>query len=267
MRPLPAPHLSLFLLLLAACGSGEGGAAENAPAGPPAQDTRPFVAFPAAGVPNSDPERVPDPGIFREHGIGVIGFDPGPGLSGRVADSLEVTADTMPGSPVVARLVLDTTAVFRFEAREGMLAAPGALDYGYEEVGLPVLDRAADGWLRVHLGQAADGAPVSGWTRVRAGVLALTLWEDLLPGMPLFFTHPDSARFHEARDGAEARFDVSEGYILWPLSVDGDWMRVRAVSPSNYCFEPPRPPREDTLWIRWRGDDARPRVWFFTRGC
>ena len=84
----------------------------------------------------------------------------------------------------------------------------------------------------------------------------------------------DSARFHEAPEGPAAPFPLpppgSGGppgdYILWPLERAGDWMRVRAVTPSDYCADPPAP-REDTLWIRWRGASGRPRVWFFTRGC
>ena len=96
----------------------------------------------------------------------------------------------------------------------------------------------------------------------------MTLWEDVLPGLPLFFAlPPDSFRFHAAPDGPEESFPVEyDEYILWPLEVQGDWMRVRAVTPSDYCAEPTSP-RQDTLWIRWRGEPNGPRVWFYTRGC
>ena len=59
--------------LALACGSGEragtpgGPAAGASPTGGAAraEDPRAFVAFPAAGVPNSNPDTVPDPGIVN----------------------------------------------------------------------------------------------------------------------------------------------------------------------------------------------------------
>ncbi|MSR36187.1 MAG: hypothetical protein EXR95_06015 [Gemmatimonadetes bacterium] len=98
--------------------------------------------------------------------------------------------------------------------------------------------------------------------------MGVTLWDELLPGQPLFFAlPPDSFRFHVAPDGADERFAIErEQYILWPLEQSGDWMRVRAVSPSDYCAAPGAA-RQDTLWIRWRAETGRPRVWFYTRGC
>ena len=135
-------------------------------------------------------------------------------------------------------------------------------------MGLPILEEAPAGWHRVLLGADSTGAAVSGWSRVRPGIVGRTLWEELLPGQPLFFAlPPDSFAFHASPGGPEERFPVEvERYILWPLEVRGDWMRVRAVTPSDYCFEP-RAPTQDTLWIRWRGEAGRPRVWFHTRGC
>jgi hypothetical protein len=116
---------------------------------------------------------------------------------------------------------------------------------------------------------------VTGWVTTVPGRTARTLWEELLPNLPLFFVvPPDSVRFHSAPNGAAAAFPVPPptpdgqigDYILWPVEQQGDWMRVRAVTPSDYCADPPAP-REDTLWIRWREPSGNPRVWFFTRGC
>src|SRR5699024_8199657 len=127
-----------------------------------------------------------------------------------------------------------------FEARDGLLKTPGALEFGYQEIGLPILEHGADGWERVLLGGAADGSAVTGWARARQGVVGVTLWQDLIPGQPLFFAlPPDSIHFFAAADGAEKGFTVRpDDYILWPLAVQGDWMRVRAVSPSDYCATP-----------------------------
>jgi hypothetical protein len=274
VRALPvALLLALIPLATLACGGAEedGAGRENGPEGDrtvveTGPDTATLVAFEAAGVPSYTP--------MRERGIGIVHFDPGPRLAGRAADTIRVTGSAE-GGGVVARLIVDSMAVYRFEAAPGVLDAPGALEFGYEEVGLPLLEDPGAGRWRVHLG-TRDGEPVSGWVAMQPG-RTRTLWEELLPTMPLFFVvPPDSIRFHASQDGPAVPFTLAPrtsgdpgdpgDYILWPIETTGDWMRVRAVTPSDYCFDPPAP-REDTLWIRWREGSGNPRVWFFTRGC
>jgi hypothetical protein len=263
-----------FLLLALGCGGAADdarqGGAEAEGADPDAlPDTATFVAFEAAGVPSWTP--------MRERGIGIVHFDPGPGLSGRAADTLRVRAERDASSPVIARLIADSMALYRFEAAPELLDAPGALEFGYEEVGLPVLDASDERESVVYLGTRA-GEPVTGWATTVPGYTARTLWEELLPSLPLFFVvPPDSVRFHEAPDGPLGAFTLPPpppgqdpaypgDYVFWPLEQRGDWIRVRAVTPSDYCADPPAP-LEDTLWIRWREPSGNPRVWFFTRGC
>ena len=245
---VPGATLGVFsglLLSVLACGDG------------PAPRFEAFAVTPG----------VRDPSSMRERGIGVIGFEPGPLLAGRAADTLEVRTDPESGAEVIARLVLDTAGVYRYEAREGLLQEQGTLEFGYEILGLVLLERIPDGWVRVYLGKAPGGAVASGWARARPGALGLTLWEELLPRQALFFAlPPDSIRFHASPEGPAEPFPTDDGYIMWPLEVSGDWMRVRAVAPSDYCFDPPSP-RQDTLWVRFRGENGRPRVWFYTVGC
>jgi hypothetical protein len=257
--------LPVALLVALACGgSGEEGVERetglegDGPVVETGPDTATMVAFEAAGVPSWTP--------MRERGIGIVHFDPGPQLAGRAADTIRVTG-AAPGEGVIARLIVDSMSVYRFEAAPAVLDAPGALEFGYEEIGLPLLEDAEQGRWRVYLG-TRGGAPVSGWVAAQSG-RTRTRWEELLPTLPLFFVVPrDSIRFHAAQDGPAVPFAMAapDDYILWPVETSGDWMRVRAVTPSDYCFDPPSP-REDTLWIRWRAESGNPRVWFFTRGC
>ena len=235
-----------FLSLTLACGSTDG-------------ESRRFEAFAVeAGV--------RDPSRMRERGVGVISFEPGPLLAGRGADTMEVKANPEPEAEVIARLVLDTVGVYRYEVQEGLIEEQGTLEFGYEVVGLVLLEERSDGWVRVYLGEGVAGA-VTGWTRPRSGALGLTLWDDLLLRQALFFSlPPDSIRFHVSPEGPDAPFPIERGYIMWPLETRGDWMRVRAVAPSDYCSDPPSP-QQDTLWVRFRGQDGRPRVWFYTVGC
>lgn len=258
--------LATALLLLVGCRpTARSRADADAGSAPVASDPNsPFVRFDAAGVPSYT--------LVRERGVGIVHLDPGPVLAGRVSDTLEARDRPEPGAGVLARLVLDTVGVYTFEARAGLLDTPGALEFGYGEVGFPILDHGPEGWERVYLGTAPGGAVVSGWARARPALVGVTLWDELIPGQPIFFAlPPDSIRFHAAPDSAEVSFAVKpDDYILWPIDVRGDWMRVRAVTPSDYCAAPVPggpPARLDTLWIRWRTESGRPRVWFYTRGC
>jgi hypothetical protein len=85
---------------------------------------------------------------MRERGIGVIGFEPGPLLAGRAVDTLDVRAEPTSGAAVIARLVLDTAGVYRDEARAGLLEEQGTLEFGYEVVGIVLLERGPAGWVR-----------------------------------------------------------------------------------------------------------------------
>jgi hypothetical protein len=267
VRTIPLAGCALLgAIVLARCGGAEepepsAEAREpgaSAAAGGP-QTPGVFTTFPGAGVPSAWPE--------RERGLGVVHLIPG---AGPVEDTLNAHERPDSTAPVLARLMLDTVHVYRFEARAGLLAAPGALEYGYEDVGFPILERGADGWERVYLGADSVGRAVSGWARARPPFSDVTLWQNLLADTPVFFVVPqDSIRFHAAPEGVEEPFVVEgDDYILWPLEWRGDWLRVRAAAPSDYCASLDAPaPRQDTLWIRWRTETGRPRVWFFTRGC
>ena len=143
---------------VAGCGGAEGPGSsagsrepgEPAAAGGP-QTPIAFTTFPGAGVPSAWPE--------RERGLGVVHLVPG---ARPAEDTLEAHERPDSTAPVLARLVLDTLHVYRFEARDGLLATPGALEYGYEDVGFPILERGPDGWERVHVGTDSAGASVAG---------------------------------------------------------------------------------------------------------
>jgi hypothetical protein len=189
----PAAAL-LSVIALAGCGGAERPAeSPDASEGEPAAAAPPgrFTTFPGAGVPDAWPE--------RERGLGVVHLDPGPTTDRPTEDTLAAYERPDATAPVVARLVRDTTYVYRFEAREGLRAAPGALEFGYEDVGFPILERGAGGWERVYVGTDSSGDPVSAWAAARAGRSVVTLWEELLPTLPVFFVvPPDSIRFHAA---------------------------------------------------------------------
>lgn len=145
--------------------------------------------------------------------------------------------------------------------------ATNLLEFGYEEVGLPMDSLSTDGgWARVVPGFRMDGTPVHAWAVV-GGRVQVVRWPERLAERGLFFRDGVAPAFFAAPDGAPAAFPLaSDDYILHPLEVRGPWMRVRAVTPADMCADP-ESPRSAELWIRYLDERGRPLVWYHTRGC
>jgi hypothetical protein len=88
--------------------------------------------------------------------------------------------------------------------------------------------------------------------------------------MPLFWLEGEAPALAETPGGAVTPFPVPVGpdddYIMWAEEARGEWLRVRVVSPADYCAEPGSP-GVWRGWIRYLREDGRPRVWYYTRGC
>ena len=85
--------------------------------------------------------------------------------------------------------------------------------------------------------------------------LAFEPWEERFLSdeiSPLYFRDPTPHRLHAgANDEAETIARIAGDYHLEPLEFQGDWMRVRLKTPSDYCVGPAEV-RTKEGWIRWR---------------
>jgi len=256
--PRPAAGWALALLIaLAGCGGGDRGSVGSA-AEVPLYRLSTLVAL--------------DPGL-RERGVGVAFSLEAASL---VADTLLVREAPQDDAPVLARLIRSFGSDYVLDAASPA-AQGGGIEFGYEAVGLPLLEvapgRDAPEWLHVHYATGPRGDPLTGWVRFEPDHVDVLFWSDRLRQVPLFFAYEDSIAFHSAPDGPAVTLRLAplEGtelfdYIMYPLEVDGPWMRVEVVTPSNYCFDPVAP-RRDTAWVRYLDEGERPRVWYYTRGC
>ena len=115
-----------------------------------------------------------------------------------------------------------------------------------------------------------SGAPLRAWAPLDARPLELVFWDRHLPDQSPFFRTGVPAEFYDAPAGGRVAFPLAgEGrdYTLYPLGVDGSWMRVRVVTPADACGREPASPRSAELWIRYLDETGRPRLWYPTRGC
>lgn len=250
------PHAAAWLgfavsLHVAGCGPGGHGAA------PPA---------PLAEVVPVAPAAVP---VDRGRGLVYLEADALGAEDGD--DSLVVR--TRPADDASIRAVLVRDADWTFHLLAGDAVRTGALEFGYEELALPVVTLPGeDGWGRVRYGYGASGESREGWVRSGAGQATFEAWSERLPGLPLYFEPPPSGPVLFRTPGGEAvvgganELPPPGGYILHPLESRGDWLRVEVVAPSDYCAEVTAP-RRDTAWIRYLDAEGRPTVWYYTRGC
>jgi hypothetical protein len=216
---------------------------------------------------------------LNDKGIGVLIFSPASNLPTQQTLNAEISLYAAPStqSPTVGRFKFasaDLSWSYTLETNERGLCS-NALEYGYEENGLPVDSVRADRWVRVIYGFGADKRPRLAWAQVVEGKTEVLAWPKHLAEQDLYFLDEENGiAFYDAAAGTPVRFDLQRdresgrlSYKLHPLRVSGPWMQVQVVTPSDMCSDRESSTREATLWIRFLDQRARPRAWYFTRGC
>ena len=151
------------------------------------------------------------------------------------------------------------------------LVAEALLETGYEEPSLIVLEEGRAGWLRIRYatGDRSAWTPACALQASPAG-LRFIRWQDWFLDSelsPLFFrTELLRPLRSEPSPESTALVNISGDYILEPLEIRGEWMRVNLKQPSDYCAFDVEPTQTEG-WVRWYSADRGPAVWFFTRGC
>jgi hypothetical protein len=216
----------------------------------------------------------------RDLGVGIVSFESSP--LGEAAlpwtDTMVIRANPSADAPVVARFLFQVpepyTWGYALEAREVGVDTYG-LEFDYEVQGLAA-DSVTGMWVRVLYGLHADGSPRRGWAPLEDGRTRFRLWREILLERPLFFRDEADLAFHDRPGGHRIAVELARrapdpssafDYRLEPLAVDGRWMKARLVTPDGSCDPDVGPEREHIVWIEYLDAEARPRVWYYTRGC
>jgi len=145
------------------------------------------------------------------------------------------------------------------------------IEFDYEKLGLPLCGISGR-WLNVIYGYDKVGKALTGWIEKNNGATDYFLWKSYLKSVMLFFESPEQIEFFEKPYGVKIVFELQPSqnlrydYIMKPLELNGDWMKVEVTTPSNYCNTPMKK-RTETFWIKYLDQNGRPLVWYFTRGC
>jgi hypothetical protein len=158
----------------------------------------------------------------------------------------------------------------------GSVGGDVLLETGYETGSFIVLQARPDGWMQIRFGGPLSSG--AGWVHrchldTATPRLEYEPWEKRLAGAaPLYFRVQAPRVLHKAPSaGAPAIADIPADpnlYGIEPLQFRGDWARVRVSVPSTYCADPkPARPKVYEGWVRWRGPQRGPALWYYTRGC
>jgi len=164
--------------------------------------------------------------------------------------------------------------IIEAEAAPEPLGTQNLIETGYEEPSFIVLSDHPSGWLRIRFGPGS-GDRGTGWTPRCAlsgspARLQFTTWDEWFLSetiSPLFFRSGSPGTFYSEPSANAPHLPlISADYILEPLEVLGEWMRVTLKEPSDYCQIDVTPLRREG-WVRWYATETGPLVWYFTRGC
>ena len=210
-------------------------------------------------------------------GVGFVRIPPAPdGPPGTAAaDTFPILAEPQTGAPLVARAFHREWQLEIEAARPGLVS--GALEVGYEETALPVLETGVGGpWLRVSYAFDSAGTAVTGWVDGTDSAVETVTWTSWLANGAFFFLEADSIAFYEESEGPVLTLALEPGqgtqrfdYTLYDIRTQGAWMEVRVASPSDYCVDDATSAESDSTnaWIRFLDGEGRPRIWYHTRGC
>jgi hypothetical protein len=158
----------------------------------------------------------------------------------------------------------------------GSVGGDVLVETGYETASFIVLQARPDGWLQIRFGGPLSSG--AGWVH-RCHLDAATPrlryepWESLLAGAaPLYFRSWTPRPLRKSASSEASVIATIPGdpnlYGIEPLQFRGDWARVRVSLPSRNCADPkPVHPKLYEGWVRWRGPQLGPALWYYTRGC
>jgi hypothetical protein len=212
-----------------------------------------------------------------DRGIGIVYLANSPGdARGSLRDSVLVRARPDSKAKVIGAFLYHETErgiAWRYGVAASKPLRPNVVEFGYEEAGVPIDSLAVrDSWARVILGFDRHDAPYRGWASLDSTHLKHLLWKKVLAGNRVFFLPDQQPRFFLEPRGKELTLGIRKGenvdYIMHPLEVRGQWLKVRLAQPADICLSPDEVKSRVTIaWIRYLTSEGRPRVWYYTRGC
>lgn len=205
-------------------------------------------------------------------GIGVVSV---PTSSGSY--DIPVLSEPTDGADQIASLAVEISSVAKKFSVDGDAIVENALfEFTSEHLGLPI-ESIEGKWLKVRLGNDASGHHLSGWISNSPSLL-VEKWDTYLPSKATFLATCDKPVLYTSPEGEVFYPDVKYLYVnitktkrpdyrINYLEVDGEWLKVQFVTPSDLCGGGSQATVITEGWVPFLLDDKSPAVWFYPRGC
>lgn len=219
----------------------------------------------------------------REYGTGLVAFRTySEGPPGTSSGGILLSFYSNPSERSSKVAVLRSDSLTLVTTGESFSLYQRALEYGYEEVGFPILEFTADSsWVRVSLDCWDMKNSSTAWLPISSQDLRVFSWTDILGRADAFFFLRERwIQFYSSSDTTTpvdiqlASRYARPNYSMYLKQLRGDWMQVEVETPSSYCYSEEEVlemfgvrPRKKTVWIRFLDERGRPRIFFNTRGC
>lgn len=208
--------------------------------------------------------------LFAHFGYSI---DKGIGVVTLINEQLCIYLSMSVESTIVAEFSVDSSKGWIEYSLSGKdIASNNLVEYGYEELGLPICEVNSNEWVQVMYGYDKNGEMLFGWVNTDENKTEVLMWNSFLKSQLIYFEDPDQIKFYKGINGELIDFELEPSeyltydYIMKPMVIEGHWMKVEVVTPSDYCNEPSNP-RNKVVWIKFLNNNGRPLVWYFTRGC
>lgn len=146
-------------------------------------------------------------------------------------------------------------------------------EFEYESFGLPIIE-IKNRYFKVLYGYDQTHRKLIGFIPIDTINYGYRLWDKFfLEGTPIFFKRDLALEFFDRINGEKINIGLEtipdgsgrKNYIMYPLRIERKWMKVKLVTPSDYCAEVESKISE--VWINYLNKDCELRIWYYVRGC
>jgi hypothetical protein len=174
----------------------------------------------------------------------------------------------------IGAFIFDTSVENRFKLIHTDLQKSYLIEFAYETIGIPIDEVVSKSIIKVILGSDRLNNPIYAWVHFNSESMDYYCWTYLLCRRVLFissesvefYNKPFGERVNIEMPGATGKANNDMDFVMYPLEILGNWMKVEIVTPNDHCEENIHA-KHYIRWINFLDKRGRPLVWYYPRGC
>ncbi len=206
------------------------------------------------------------------NGIGLVIFDGGLNNYWVPTDTINIYSDST-YNKLLAYVIKDSIESFKFfYLNISAKIDKSFIEYDNDKYGVLIDNILVPDKIKIIIGKKGNKNQY-GWIHFNCKLFSIVTWRTLFLSHPLFILKETvNFHFYDSFEGKELNIKVDQinndlDYILYPIEINRSWLKVRLVTPSDYCNENIKNVKEYIVWIKYVDNKGYPMVWFYPRGC